>query len=125
MPEGGILTVKTFTGQFTEGARDPGAKAADRLRTGDRVVIAEFCDNGHGIPPEKVALIYDPFFTTKPTGKGTGLGLTVSRKIVELHGGRLLIENRPEGGVRAAVIFSTKAGDPPARHDPPATPPST
>ena len=116
MPEGGTLTVKTFAGLFTDGERDPGAKVTDRLRTGDRVVIAEFCDNGHGIPPEKVALIYDPFFTTKPTGKGTGLGLTVSRKIVQLHGGRLLIENRAEGGVRASVIL-------PARDDQTATPP--
>ena len=119
MPEGGTLTVKTFAREFTDGARDPGAKVADRLRTGDRVVITEFCDNGHGIPTEKLALIYDPFFTTKPTGKGTGLGLTVSRKIVELHGGRLLIENRSEGGVRASVIFPAKAGDPSA--NPPST----
>ncbi len=112
MPQGGKLTVRTFAAEFTDGERDPGAKVADRLRTGDSVVIAEFCDCGHGIPPDKLALIYDPFFTTKPTGKGTGLGLTVSRKIVELHGGRLLIENRPEGGVRARVIFRAKPANP-------------
>ena len=68
-------------------------------------VIVEFNDTGSGIPATEIDSIYDPFFTTKPTGQGTGLGLTVSRKVVELHGGTLDISNRSEGGVSAKVLL--------------------
>ena len=105
MPEGGDIEVTTHLSQLADGGREEGAKFTDRLRTGDTVVVAQFCDTGHGIPREKIPMIFDPFFTTKPTGKGTGLGLTVSRKIVELHGGRLTLENRPGGGACATVVF--------------------
>ena len=105
MPKGGVLSITTCMRELTESSRRDGSRTSEGLRAGDQVIVAEFCDNGHGIPPDKVAAVFDPFFTTKPTGKGTGLGLTVSRKIVELHGGRLELENRPEGGARASVIF--------------------
>jgi two-component system sensor histidine kinase HupT/HoxJ len=61
-------------------------------------IIVRFADNGPGIPPANLARLFDPFFTTKPVGQGTGLGLSISYGIVERHGGRLLAENRPQGG---------------------------
>jgi PAS domain S-box-containing protein len=106
-PPGGTLTVCTTARQLEqeEVDHDAGSRLADRFRAGETVVIAEVIDTGCGIPEDKLAQIFDPFFTTKATGKGTGLGLTVTKKIVELHGGSLDICNRKEGGVAVTIMF--------------------
>lgn len=62
----------------------------------DRHVIVEIVDNGPGIPKEIQTRIYEPFFTTKPPGKGTGLGLHISHDIIaNRHHGQLLVESKP------------------------------
>lgn len=63
----------------------------------------EILDNGDGIPPERLERLFDPFFTTKPVGKGSGLGLTISRNIVESYGGRLSISSTVGVGTSVQV----------------------
>jgi len=105
MPKGGRLLVRTYAKEMTETTHFEGSRKTSHLWVGDAVVVAEVLDSGTGIPEENLAKIFDPFFTTKPTGQGTGLGLPVSKKIIELHGGSINIRNRPEGGVRVTVIL--------------------
>jgi signal transduction histidine kinase len=109
MDEGGRLTVRTTTRQVTgigENVSD-----SDRFRPGARLVIIEVLDTGSGVPEALIGKIFEPFFTTKPTGKGTGLGLTVTKTIVDLHGGTIEIGNRPEGGACVTLTFNAE-GDP-------------
>jgi two-component system, NtrC family, sensor kinase len=61
-------------------------------------VKAEVLDTGHGIAPEHIHRIYDPFFTTKAARKGTGLGLSVTYGIIQEHGGSIEVSNRRTGG---------------------------
>jgi signal transduction histidine kinase len=62
-------------------------------RDGD--VVVEICDDGPGMPPEVRERIFEPFYTTKPPGSGTGLGLHISHNVVGRHGGRIDVRSRP------------------------------
>ena len=66
-------------------------------RSRDKVEIS-VRDNGNGIPEKIKEKIFQPFFTTKPTGQGTGLGLSLSYDIVKAHGGKLMVETREGEG---------------------------
>jgi signal transduction histidine kinase len=66
-------------------------------RLGDNILIA-VQDNGKGIPDKVKAKIFQPFFTTKPTGQGTGLGLSLSYDIVKSHGGEFRVDSKEGEG---------------------------
>ncbi|MEZ5316457.1 MAG: ATP-binding protein [Vicinamibacterales bacterium] len=85
MPRGGWLSIAT------------------RVEDGEAVI--EVADTGVGIPSEQLARIYDPFFTTKPEGRGTGLGLSVTYGIVQEHGGRLTCDSRIGEGTRFQLVL--------------------
>ena len=85
--------------------RSVGYRKTDQYHPGERIVVVRVEDSGPGIPDANVGKVFDPFFTTKPTGQGTGLGLSVSRQIVEMHGGVIEIGNREIGGARVTLIF--------------------
>jgi two-component system, NtrC family, sensor kinase len=87
MPAGGRLTINT--------------------RLVDTSLIVDFRDTGSGIAPENIARIYDPFFTTKEVGQGTGLGLALSYGIIQEHGGRIFVESRPGEGAHFTIKLST------------------
>ena len=82
MPAGGQMVIATRSGD-------------------DATVEITVDDSGRGLGTEDPESLFRPFYTTKP--EGMGLGLPISRKIVEKHGGSLILENRPEGGARARV----------------------
>ncbi|MBA2503973.1 MAG: PAS domain S-box protein [Pyrinomonadaceae bacterium] len=79
-------------------AAPDGGRVTLRTRAEEEQVVVEISDTGTGIAPENVARIYDPFFTTKGVGRGTGLGLAVSYGIVQEHAGHIAVESAPGRG---------------------------
>ncbi|HAY33243.1 MAG TPA: hypothetical protein DCY06_03835 [Bacteroidetes bacterium] len=71
-------------------------------KTGDRIEI-RVKDNGNGIPKKVLDKIFQPFFTTKPTGQGTGLGLSLSYDIIKAHGGELKVETKEGEGAEFVI----------------------
>jgi signal transduction histidine kinase len=92
MGDSGTLSVKTTLAPAAPGV------------TG-RSVVMQTEDTGTGVPEDKLDKLFEPFFTTKPVGSGTGLGLSVSRKIIELHRGTISIVNRT--GTRGMAVTIT------------------
>jgi two-component system NtrC family sensor kinase len=85
MPGGGVLTI--------------------RSRAESGFAVMEIADTGQGIPPEHLARIYDPFFTTKGPKKGTGLGLSISYGIVHEHDGAIEVDSTVGEGTRFRLEF--------------------
>jgi C4-dicarboxylate-specific signal transduction histidine kinase len=73
-------------------------------RADDATVRISIADNGPGVPAEVIDRIFDPFVTTKPVGKGLGLGLSITYGIVQDFGGRIRAANRPQGGGAELVV---------------------
>ena len=98
MGDNGNLSVKTFI--------QPASTDTVGERAARKSVVVRIEDTGTGIPNDKLDKLFEPFFTTKAAGTGTGLGLSVSRNIVELHGGTIRIANRNEiRGVAVTIAF--------------------
>jgi len=84
-------------------AMDGGGKLTVAAGEEARFCVISIEDTGGGIPSDILPNIFDPFFTTKNVGQGTGLGLSVSKGIVEKHGGVLEVENHPGEGARFII----------------------
>jgi len=107
MPDGGTLSVRTY--------QHPASLAQNWWRDHHSTeepetveVVAEVSDTGQGIPKENLDKLFTPFFTTKEKSMGTGLGLSVTKSIIELHGGVIELGNRPEGGAQATLRFKSR-----------------
>ncbi|MBS0149843.1 MAG: PAS domain S-box protein [Nitrospira sp.] len=75
------------------------------LASEPQMVRLTVADTGHGIPREVIKKIFDPFFTTKEFGKGTGLGLTVVKGIIEEHQGSIAVESQGEMGTTFTILL--------------------
>lgn len=90
MPEGGTLTL--------------------RVRPVEDTIVTEVADTGTGIAPEDLPRVLEPFFTTKPEGKGTGLGLPICRRIVNEHSGTFEIDSQVGQGTTMRFILPAAHG---------------
>jgi signal transduction histidine kinase len=78
--------------------------AVSSKRVNDKIIIA-IKDNGIGIPQNVLNKVFQPFFTTKPTGQGTGLGLSLSYDIIKAHGGELKVESTEGEGATFTILL--------------------
>ena len=116
--EAGLPGVYGNSGKLQQVFTNLVLNARDAIPDGGRITISTDCsedgsltvavsDTGIGIAPENVAKIYDPFYTTKGVGRGTGLGLAVSYGIVQEHAGHISVESTPGGGTTFRITLPT------------------
>ncbi len=96
MPGGGSLTITC---------------RPDRELSGREIVAIEFSDSGIGIPESQLDKIFDPFFSTRLEGEGSGLGLSISYMIVQNHGGSIEVESKLGQGSTFRVVLPLSAGE--------------
>lgn len=114
MPHGGVLTIETYNDHVDD---DETARGTD-VAAGDYAVMA-VSDTGIGMTPETRARAVEPFFTTKPTGAGSGLGLSMVYGFVRQSGGHLTIASEPGIGTTVRICLPRSMGDAAADTDMP------
>ncbi len=100
MPDGGVIVITLKNIELDEDTSDQCSK----LNPGRYVNLA-VSDTGHGISQEKIDRIFDPYFTTKEVGKGTGMGLAVVHGIVKGHNGLITVESELGKGTTFSIFF--------------------
>jgi signal transduction histidine kinase len=121
MPDGGSLTLRTTNVDL--GAAD--TAAGIDVRPGEYLALA-VCDTGVGMSPDVLARAFDPFYTTKAPGQGTGLGLSQVYGFVKQSGGHIGIDSKPGTGTTVTIYLPRHAGsdevEAAASHDTPPAP---
>jgi PAS domain S-box len=105
MRHGGKLYIRSRVSEIKVRVDKIGDKEDDFFSLGEEAVIVEVEDTGAGIAKEVMRKIFDPFFTTKNRTEGTGLGLSVARSLVEMHGGLIDVESEKGKGTKFTVTF--------------------
>lgn len=109
MPDGGELSIDCSPKVLEESGGRVGHRSGDKFRVGQKVLVCIIKDRGKGIAPSNIHRIFDPFFTTKPPGEGTGLGLTITRAIIENHGGSISFQSEEGRGTQVTLLFPIAA----------------
>ncbi len=106
MPEGGLLLIESRT----EPDCDTLCQGCGEVASGPHVVLS-ITDTGIGMDEKTLTRIFEPYFTTKPRGKGTGLGLAMSHGIVHQHGGHITFVSEPGKGTTCRIYLPVRGGD--------------
>ena len=117
----GLPPIKAIPDQMKQVFLNLLANAADACRKAGGEIMISTChdeskvavsvkDNGIGIEPEKIDVIFEPFYTSKPGVEGTGLGLSVCRGIVQTHNGEIHVESQPGKGSNFTVVLPINGG---------------
>ena len=107
---GDVITI--YEGVYRERITPPRGGESDQKRIvyraaqGEKVEI-NVVDNGNGIPKKVLEKVFQPFFTTKPTGQGTGLGLSLSYDIIKAHGGDIKVNTKENEGTAFIISLPT------------------
>ncbi|NMM07001.1 MAG: two-component sensor histidine kinase [Polaromonas sp.] len=104
-----FLNIISNAAQAMADRAEKGVITLRTMREGDEMVRVEIQDNGSGIPKDVLPRIFDPFFTTKPIGKGTGMGLSISYKIIQQHGGMILVDSEQGVGTVFSILLPIRA----------------
>ena len=115
----GLPPIEAMSGELNQvwtnlidAIQGPGILGVSARLDGDDRLVIEISDTGHGMPAEVSAHAFEPFFTTKEVGKGTGLGLDLSRRnVVERHSGASTVESGPDGTQVRVRLPTSRAGD--------------
>ncbi|MFH1753487.1 MAG: ATP-binding protein, partial [Candidatus Omnitrophota bacterium] len=107
MSKGGKLIIRLYNAKIDSADGPAASELSDRFKPGEEIVVAEIEDTGAGISSEDIRKIYEPFFTTKSPQEGTGLGLSVTRNIVNMHNGYLDIKSEKDKGTKVRVFLKT------------------
>jgi signal transduction histidine kinase len=117
------LLIHADPGQLDEAAHSVIANAVEAMAPGtarliinspscasDETVVVSFGDNGCGMTPEVLRHACDPFFSSRPAGRGRGMGLARAARLLQVNGGRLWIESAPQAGTRVFFALPTARG---------------
>ncbi len=105
MDKKGTLTINTYTSVLKEELMKHKMSKTGQHKLTNEVIVVEVTDTGSGLSEGDEGKIFEPFYTTKKAGVGTGLGLTVTENIIRLHDAFIDIKNRKEGGAIVSIIF--------------------
>jgi signal transduction histidine kinase len=95
IPARGVELSQVITNLIDNALDAASTEVTLRTSAAPHEVVLEVSDDGPGIPADEISRIWEPFYTTKPPGIGTGIGLPISRRIIVDHGGRIDVESEP------------------------------
>jgi PAS domain S-box-containing protein len=106
MKKSGTLIVRTSMMQMKSAGTNVSGAMTELFKVGDKIVVVEVMDTGPGLSKNDETKVFDPFYSTKATGEGTGLGLSVTRSIIDMHHGMITLKNREDTlGARVSLLL--------------------